>query len=770
MSRSPERYRSRDDDDEPPSPISDISPPPEAPPPPPADHHHHHPRRSAYLDDRRPDRDRDDNRAYHRDTDRPRYREREREREREPRPDDARHRRPAEYARRPSNGDTRAHHRSPSGAPVPPSSHRPREPKKQPPPQGPVRRQTITERLKSSWGGILPGNSTSRRASTSASSAAAKGNPVIKIRAWLEQCNTNHGAHCYDPAADNATFRPMWLIDCVDGKLVRSRPGDQYVALSYVWEPPGRRLPVMCMASNVPALEQKIPEDDLPQAIVDAMWLTRKLSLSLLWVDRLCIVQDDEREKDRHVRNMAYIFANAYLTIVAASGNAADRLGGLDKKPAAAKSPKPANGSHNELIAGSKWNMRAWTVEEALYMRRAVFIFEDTVTWECHCDTFQGAQSRLRMLKPGSGHKCASRLGSAHLAFQHSPWPDMDDYARVVMDYTMRRLSFVEDTPRAFAGITSVLSKVFPGGFVWGMPVMFFEVALLWQPQISIKRKTLPLDNTHLNALPSWSWMGWYFDDIPVDLLLWRAAADYVESSPPFRRGASSRRFQSQFHYRLRSIGIEWTITDRTVDTPLVPSGLQYRGKSFRRSASLPDGWSRDGYDFTHASDPNTVFRYPIPVPPTSGPEQLVVAPPPPGSFLSFTTTRGFFNVELSRNKAFKARTNPPIAVGNIYDRGGRWAGQFRSHDAWLGIQTSNHDGEEKLEFIALSEASERGGSHVFDEEVLRGVQDSDGNIDFVNVLWIERVGEVCYRRGMGHIILTVWSALAKERVPILLG
>lgn len=761
MSHSPERYRDRDD--EPPSPISDISPPPSPPPPPPADHN---PRRSAYPDDRRRerDRDRDGDGGHEPDPDRPRYRERERERE--PRPDDAHHRRPAEHGRGPSNGDARYHQRSGSGAPMPPSAHRPRDPRRPPPPASPVRRQSITERLKSSWGGLLPGNPVSRRASTS---AAAKGNPVIKIRTWLEKCNTEHGRHCYDDDPDNNTFRPAWLIDCVDGRLVRSRPGDQYVALSYVWESHGKHPPVVSLASNVAGLERKIPEDDLPQTIVDAMWLTRKLSLSLLWVDRLCIVQDDEREKDRHVRNMAYIFANAYLTIVAASGNADARLGGLDKKPTA-KATKPANRPHNELVAESKWSMRAWTVEEALYARRAVYIFEDTVTWECHCETFQGSQSRLKMLKPGSGHKCLSRLGSAHLAFQHSPWPDMDDYARIVMDYTMRRLSFVEDTPKAFAGVTSVLSKVFAGGFVWGMPVMFFEAALLWQPQISIRRKTLPLDSTHFNALPSWSWMGWYFDDIPADLLLWRAAADYVDSSPPFKRGASARRFQSQSHFRLRSLNIAWAITDGTISTPLASNGLQYRGKSFRRSASLPEGWTRDNYDFKHASDPAAIFRYPIPVPPTSGPEQLIAAPPPPGSLLSFTTTRGFFDVEMSGNKAFKARTNPPIAIGDVFDRGGRWAGRFRSHDAWLGVQASNHDGEEKLEFVAISEASERGGSHVFDDEVLRGVMDSEGVVDYVNVLWVERVGDVCYRRGLGHIVSSVWNAQARERVPILMG
>ncbi|CAI4211780.1 unnamed protein product [Parascedosporium putredinis] len=418
----------------------------------------------------------------------------------------------------------------------------------------------------------------------------------------------------------------------------------------------------MASASNVSRLEQHIPADELPQTITDAMWLTRRLGLSFLWVDRLCIVQDDEAEKDEHVRNMAYVFANAYLTIIAACGNANARLGGLDKKSVPKTNNKTPSASHLDLVAESKWNSRAWTVEEALY-------------------------------------------------------------------------------PRAFAGVTSILSKVFTGGLVWGLPVMFLEAALLWQPQVSIRRKVLPLGASQLNALPSWSWMGWYFDGIPVDILLWRAAGDYVESSAPVKRV-----------------------------TRLASNGLQYRGKSSRRLNPLPDGWSRVGADFKHESDPTTIFRYPVVVPPTKGPEQLVMAPSLPGTFLSFSTTRGFFDVKISRNQEFQGRSNPPIAIGNIYDRSGRWAGQFRGHDSWLGIQSSNHDGNEKLEFIAVSEASERGGSHVFDPEYLKDVQDSNGNIDYVNVLWIERVGEIAYRRGLGHISVQTWEVQAKEQVPILLG
>ncbi|KAM6539856.1 hypothetical protein FALCPG4_001608 [Fusarium falciforme] len=99
-----------------------------------------------------------------------------------------------------------------------------------------------------------------------------------------------------------------------------------------------------------------------------------------------------------------------------------------------------------------------------------------------------------------------------------------------------------------------------------------------------------------------------------------------------------------------------------------------------------------------------------------------------------------------------------------------KWAGQFRAHDGWLGVQSSNYDGEERLEFIAVSTATERRGSHVFDTELFEEHMDADEMIDIVNVLWIERIGEVAYRRGIGHILLKAWEAQAKEEVGVLLG
>lgn len=65
------------------------------------------------------------------------------------------------------------------------------------------------------------------------------------------------------------------------------------------------------------------------------MGLTKYLGERYLWVDSLCIPQDDEKLIDTELNNMAYIFYNASLTIVAAQGTDSDyglhRLQGISK-------------------------------------------------------------------------------------------------------------------------------------------------------------------------------------------------------------------------------------------------------------------------------------------------------------------------------------------------------------------------------------------------------------------------------------------------------
>ncbi|KAH7328426.1 tol related protein [Stachybotrys elegans] len=633
----------------------------------------------------------------------------------------------------------------------------------------------MTSRLFGSFNQARKDTTASIQRRTSSSAATSKQNPVARIRDWLDACNGDHNHHCSagSETSDLQMWRPVWLIDSVERNLVRSKPTDRYLALSYVWGTGQARnapdAPAQLLRNNLDAFQDRLPEDDLPQTILDAMWLAKKLGLRHLWVDRLCIVQDDNEEMDNHIRNMPYVFSNAYLTIISAYGDVHTGLLPLNPRRSV-RGVRQGSRDHNDLLLESKWNTRAWTQQELLYSRRAVFFFEDVMTWECHCELWQGSPTGILKSIRGNRQVCTNRITSSAFGFQHMPWPDMDEYARIAADYSSRRLSMVDDTLRAFSGITSVLSRVFPGGFIYGMPLMFLDIALMWRPSASLRRRAV----ARPPFLPSWSWMGWWFDGIPVDLTLWKAAADYVEDTKATKRGQASKRFQHPHPFKIRPT-VAWHLTDRAATVPVPNTGLQFRDLRSKRasSAALPPGWSKAGSHFKHDSDDLTIFKYPVPV--EDPPEADEYAPPAgelayPGPFLSFKTTVGFFEVEYALTLSPRDKMNPPIAVGNVLTRGGKWCGEFRSHDGWLGIQTNNYEGEEKLEFIAISTATERRGSHVFDMVRFEESMDEDGMVDIVNVLWVERIGGVAYRRGLGHILQGAWDAQAKDEFDVLLG
>lgn len=57
----------------------------------------------------------------------------------------------------------------------------------------------------------------------------------------------------------------------------------------------------------------------LPRTIQDTIKVTRSLGLQFLWVDALCIIQDDKDDRQTELSKMAQVFARALVTISAAS-------------------------------------------------------------------------------------------------------------------------------------------------------------------------------------------------------------------------------------------------------------------------------------------------------------------------------------------------------------------------------------------------------------------------------------------------------------------
>ena len=60
--------------------------------------------------------------------------------------------------------------------------------------------------------------------------------------------------------------------------------------------------------------------DEIPKTIRDTISLVDQLGIPYLWVDSLCIVQDESESKHAQIQAMAGIYANAYVTVIAGNG------------------------------------------------------------------------------------------------------------------------------------------------------------------------------------------------------------------------------------------------------------------------------------------------------------------------------------------------------------------------------------------------------------------------------------------------------------------
>jgi hypothetical protein len=134
---------------------------------------------------------------------------------------------------------------------------------------------------------------------------------------WVHDCCENH----QDCSNSDAPL-PTRLLDVGAGldqtvKLVEPSPGQKgrYATLSYCWGSP--QTSVTTTRDSHQANISGIPVATLPKTIQDAITMTRHLGLRFLWVDALCIFQDDEDDWSRESARMLEVYSNAHVAIAA---------------------------------------------------------------------------------------------------------------------------------------------------------------------------------------------------------------------------------------------------------------------------------------------------------------------------------------------------------------------------------------------------------------------------------------------------------------------
>lgn len=133
-------------------------------------------------------------------------------------------------------------------------------------------------------------------------------------RKWLHLCNERHGDDFNKPAMAQSRRSDFGaprirLIDLKEPRLVRATTEWTYWALSYVWgSDPLDTWFFANTSSNIDQLEQPGGLNafwyEIPTTIQGAVAIVAKLGFSYLWVDSICIVQDDIEQKSAAIETM----------------------------------------------------------------------------------------------------------------------------------------------------------------------------------------------------------------------------------------------------------------------------------------------------------------------------------------------------------------------------------------------------------------------------------------------------------------------------------
>lgn len=281
----------------------------------------------------------------------------------------------------------------------------------------------------------------------------------------------------------------------------------QYAALSHCWGGyGGLRTYKSSLQDHMNSIEATL----LSRTVADAVAITRGLGLQYLWVDTLCIVQDDTADWKAEAATMDLVYRNAVVTIAASS--AKDGRGGCllqSSSPTPVKVPltvttsknttsimfKPHSGSIAEGFENSPLSERGWCLQEAILSRRILHFRQDRVIWQCKESLTAEDYANLRQ-DPDE----TTTVHRIHSFSKLPVTPSLNDWFNVVEDYSRRRLTVSRDKLYAMRGLSNFFRSSLGDIYLDGLWLTGIHSCLLW---ISA---TGEMQEPPSPRAPTWSW------------------------------------------------------------------------------------------------------------------------------------------------------------------------------------------------------------------------------------------------------------------------
>jgi len=351
-------------------------------------------------------------------------------------------------------------------------------------------------------------------------------------KTWLDHCLMYHGT-CGRPIQEDQPSRLIQVSGAnprVVSLLETHGLRYSYTVLSHCW---GGVVGSITTKANYEHRKHVMHLDDLSANFRDAIFVTRRLGINYLWVDSLCIIQDDKTDWAREASKMAGVYAGAVVTISALRAKSCDE-GFLGPRLAGTPVPLPSLNNNlpsvsvrrnlvnlHDAVVVSKLHSRGWVFQERMMSTALLHFSHEQMFWECRYGWFsecggsgdRRGESPLGMFRPRPEF---SYLRSATAPKAPLPEPPFTMWYYWVEEYTRKELTFDGDKLPAMAGLADIFGRSVPGNYVAGLWQEDLINGLLWSAArdidsvhilISESERYFQLKSPSNRKSPSWSWL-----------------------------------------------------------------------------------------------------------------------------------------------------------------------------------------------------------------------------------------------------------------------
>ncbi|KAH8627219.1 hypothetical protein IG631_16987 [Alternaria alternata] len=352
------------------------------------------------------------------------------------------------------------------------------------------------------------------------------------IHGFLNQCTSICHPEISSP------FMPTRLIDVghdesvpsrlVFSSKVRQSEQTKYAALSYCWG--DKKDAESQFKTEKASLEDRctsLPNELMTPTTKDAIAITRAIGLRYVWIDALCIIQDDEDDWLHESSRMNLVYRHAFVTLCTLNSDSCHE-GFLNRAPTV---KVPFQSTLNEATKGSylirlhprtgnysrtdyewdyltsEWSNRCWTYQEEEMSTRLLLFGSSKVYFSCDKYLWTEGDEAPDDISTRGILSQVTRFKGSHITTRelYQCWNVLTIY------YGDRSVTFDEDRLPAIAGLARIVGDALQDQYLAGLWKGDLLEGLVWAStgaMLSPCGLEIHLRNIRQRnyVAPSWSW------------------------------------------------------------------------------------------------------------------------------------------------------------------------------------------------------------------------------------------------------------------------